>query len=122
MTDREQLEARVQLYFDAMYESSAEKTIEVFHADARITGYLHGELVQMTRAEFAEFVLSQQPSPKQNQDEVLLEIISCEIAGKTALVKVRDKYLGMCFLDMLSFIKIDDEWKINHKLFHVESG
>jgi hypothetical protein len=75
----------------------------------------------MNLSEFAEFVSSQQPSPKENNDEVLLEIISCEINGSTASAKVRDGYLGMIFLDTLSFLKVNDEWKIYNKLFHVES-
>ena len=53
--------------------------------------------------------------------EIILEILSCEVAGKTACVKVRDKYLGSIFLDTLSFINIDGEWQIYNKLFHVES-
>ena len=35
--------------------------------------------------------------------------------------KVREAYLGMIFVDCLSFLKKDDEWKIYTKLFHVES-
>ena len=121
MDDREKIKAGVQLYFDGMYESSSEKIKEIFHPDARVAGYLHGELMLMSGDEFADFVGSQQPSPKGNGDEIILEIVSCEITGKTASVKVRDKYLGSMFLDTLSFINIDDDWKIHNKLFHVES-
>ena len=121
MNDIEKIETGVQLYFDGMYESSSGKIREIFHEDARVAGYLHGELMLISGDEFADFVGSQQPSPKENGDEIILEIVSCEIAGKTASVKVRDKYLGSMFLDTLSFINIDDEWKIYNKLFHVES-
>ena len=51
----------------------------------------------------------------------MLEILSCEIFGNTAAVKVREAYLGMIFVDCLSFLKVDDEWRIYTKLFHVES-
>ena len=51
----------------------------------------------------------------------MLEILSCEVYGNTAAVKVREAYLGMIFVDCLSFLKKDDEWKIYTKLFHVES-
>ena len=121
MNDRARIEAGVQLYFDGMYESSSEKIMRIFHPDARVAGYLHGALMLMTAEDFASFVSSQQPSPKENEDEIFLEIVSCEIAGKTASVRVRDKYLDSTFLDTLSFINIDDEWKIYNKLFHVES-
>ena len=36
-------------------------------------------------------------------------------------VSVRDGYIGHVFLDTLSFLEKDGEWKIYNKLFHVES-
>ena len=71
--------------------------------------------------DFAGFVVSQQPSPKEKGENVVFEILTCEIEGTTALVKIRDKYLGITFLDTLSFIKVEDEWKIYNKLFNAES-
>ncbi|MEC7381368.1 MAG: nuclear transport factor 2 family protein [Pseudomonadota bacterium] len=124
MSDIKEIEKKVQLYFDSMYESNPDKVREVFHENARVTGYLPGKLEnnlhQMTVEEFANFVSSQQPSPKEKKDEVVLEIISCDVAGLTASVRVRDLYLGMMFLDTLSFLKTNNEWKIYNKLFHVE--
>ena len=52
---------------------------------------------------------------------VLLEIVSMDIAGSTASVRVRDGYIGHVFLDTLSFLETNGEWKIYNKLFHVES-
>ena len=121
MEDKQKIEEGVQLYFDSMYESSAEKVRQAFHENAMITGYMETGLAEMTVDQFAKFVEGQQPSPKENNDDILLEIISCEINGSTASAKVRDGYLGMVFLDTLSFLKVDDEWKIYNKLFHVES-
>ena len=121
MDDKTKIEACIQLYFDGLYESDAEKVRSSFPDAAMVSGYLPHGLHEMNLSEFAEFVSSQQPSPKENNDEVLLEIISCEINGSTASAKVRDGYLGMIFLDTLSFLKVNDEWKIYNKLFHVES-
>ena len=121
MSDKEQIENVVQLYVDSMDESNPEKVKQAFHTNAKVVGYLHGEFMEMTVDDFAGFVLSQQPSPKEKGENVVFEILSCEIEGATAQVKVRDKYLGITFLDTLSFIKIDDEWKLYNKLFHVES-
>ena len=36
-------------------------------------------------------------------------------------LKVRNKYLGIAFLDILSLLKDEDNWKIYNKLFNVES-
>jgi len=121
MNDKTKIEACIQLYFDSLYESDAEKVRSSFHDAAMISGYLPDGLHEMNLDDFASFVSSQQPSPKENNDEILLEIISCDINGSTASVKVRDGYLGMIFVDTLSLLKVNNNWKIYTKLFHVES-
>ena len=121
MDDKQKIEEGVQLYFDSMYESSAEKVRQAFHENAMITGYMETGLAEMTVDQFAKFVEEQQPSPKEKGDEILLEIIACDIAGETACVRVRDGYIGHVFVDTLSFFKKDDEWRMYNKLFHVES-
>ena len=78
--------------------------------------------MEMSVDDFAGFVASQQPSPKEKGENVVFEILSCDIEGATAAVKVRDKYLGITFLDTLSLIKVESGWKLYNKLFHVESG
>lgn len=122
MNNKEQIEACVQLYYEGCCESDAEKIRQSFDNNAMISGYLPDGLHEMNLDEFAGFVASQQPSPKESGAEVLLEIVSCDIDGSTAAVQVRDGYLGMVFLDKLSFLKVDGEWKIYTKLFHVESA
>ena len=62
----------------------------------------------------AGFVAAQEPSG------VEYEILSTVVEGTTAAVKVRDKYLGITFLDTLSLIKVDEQWSIYNKLFNVE--
>ena len=116
-----EIEEGVQLYFDSMYESDPDKVRKAFYPNAMITGYLENGLAEMTVDQFAKFVESQQPSPKDNGEDVLLEIVSMDIAGSTASVRVRDGYIGHVFLDTLSFLERDGEWKIYNKLFHVES-
>ncbi len=121
MDAKEKIEKGVQLYFDSMYESDPAKVREAFYPNAMITGYLETGLAEMTVDQFAQFVEDQQPSPKEKGEDILLEILSCEIAGETACVRVRDGYIGHVFVDTLSFLKKDDEWRIYNKLFHVES-
>jgi hypothetical protein len=120
MNDEQQIRDTIQTYFDCMYESSAAKTHAAFHGNARITGYLPDGLHQMTVADFANFVASQQPSAKDKGEAARLEVLSLDIAGDTAVARVRDDYLGMTFLDTLSFLKTDGKWCIYNKLFHVE--
>ena len=121
MNDQEQIEAAVRLYIESMDESNPDKVKKAFHENAKVVGFLHGDLLQLSVNDFAGFVASQQPSPKEKGEDVVFEILTCEIEGTTALVKIRDEYLGITFLDTLSFLKADGEWKIYNKLFNVES-
>ena len=91
-----------------------------FHENAKITGYLHGDLVQLSTEDFAGFVSSQQPSPSENGTDIEFEILTFEIEGSIAHVKIRDVYLGITFLDILSLLKDGEDWKIYNKLFNVE--
>ncbi len=120
MSDEDDIRQTIQTYFDCMYESSAEKTHAAFHPNARITGYLEDGLHQMTVDEFAGFVASQQPSPSEQGAPARLDIESLDIAGHTAVARVRDDYLGMTFLDTLSLLSVDGNGQIYNKLFHVE--
>ena len=119
--DKNKISEAIQLYFDSMYESSEEKVRQVFHKDAKITGYMQGSLMEQSVDSFAKFVASQTPSAAEKNEEKLLETLSLEVVGSTAVAKVRDGYLGMGFQDTLSFLKIGDDWVIYNKLFHVES-
>ena len=120
MSAKTAIESVIQTYADCMNESDSDKVKQAFHLSAKITGYLPDGLHEMSTEDFGSFVAAQSP-PKETSVPVTLEIVSLEIAGKTAVAQVRDKYLGMTFLDTLSFLEVDGDWTIYNKLFHVES-
>jgi len=122
MDNKTKIEKIIKLYFDSMYHSNAQLVKEVFHPAAKITGYVEDKLEEMNTNEFAKFVGEQKPSPADNNDPEMLEIVSIDIAGKTAVALVRDDHLGVTYLDTLSFLKIDTHWVIYNKLFHIEDN
>ncbi len=122
MNDEQEIQTTIQAYFDSMYESSGDKARLAFHVDAKIVGYLEEELHTMSVTDFANFVESQRPSAKDKGEAIRFDILSIDIAGKTAIAKVRDDYLGMTFLDTLSLLKSNGKWAIYNKLFHVETS
>jgi hypothetical protein len=121
MSDNQKIENCVNLYYEGCCESDPLKIKESFDKNAMISGYLPDGLHEMNLDEFAGFVEAQQPSPKEKGDKPFLEILSCEIIGDTAIVKIKEAYLGMIFIDSFSFLKKDNAWRIYTKLFHVES-
>ena len=120
MSGENQIRNTIQIYFDCMLESSTDKVHQAFHPSAKITGYVDGNLKEMSVSDFASLVGSQSPSPKEKGEMLPAEILSIEIAGSTAVARVRDDYLGKTFVDTLSFLKEGDNWSIYTKLFHVE--
>ena len=120
MDDKRQIEIVLQTYIESMNKSDPEMVRAAFHENAKITGYLHGELLQLSTEDFADFVSSQQPSPIENGTNVEFEVLNIEIENTIAHVKIRDVYLGITFLDILSLLKDGEEWKIYNKLFNVE--
>ena len=122
MDNKTKIEKIIKLYFDSMYHSNAQLVKAVFHPAAKITGYVEDKLEEMNTNEFAKFVGEQKPSPADKNDPELLEIVSIDIAGKTAVALVRDHHLGVTYLDTLSFLKIDTNWVIYNKLFHIEDN
>ena len=68
MKDKTQITEKVQLYFDSMYESSPQKVKEVFHPDAKITGYMQEKLFEQSVDDFASFGAAQQPSAKEKKE------------------------------------------------------
>lgn len=118
--DKQLIEQTIQVYFDSMYYSRKNKVDQAFHPSAMITGVFRGEFTEMTRDAFGGFVESQQPSPKEKGEKERLEILSIDIAGETAVTRIRDDYLGLTFLDTLSLVKVDGQWSIYNKLYHIE--
>ena len=90
----------VERYYQSLRTSSADGVRSVFHPNARVTGYLPDGLHEMTVDDF--------------------EILSCEVAGETASVRIREAYLGMVFVDTFGMLRVEGRWLIYSKLFHVE--
>jgi hypothetical protein len=120
MSDKKEIENTIQTYFDSSYESSAEKVHAAFHSSAKITGYVDENLREIPVADYAKLVGGLLPSPKEKGETLPNEILSIEIAGNTAVARVRDDFQGKTYLDTLSLIKDSGKWVIYNKLFHIE--
>ncbi len=120
MSAETEIRDTIQTYFDCMFEASSEKTHAAFHPSAKITGYMQGKFSEWSVDEFAQMVAGVDPSPKASGAVARLDVVSLDIAGDTAVARVRDDYMGLTFLDTLSFVNVEGRWQIYNKLFHVE--
>ena len=117
--DIELIQQTVQHYFDGLYDSNLESLTQAFHPKAQIIGYFQKDLLFMSREQFLEFIKNT-PPPSANGETYDMKIVSLEITGNEAFVKVADLYLGFRFTDYLSLMKIEGVWVIVNKTFYHE--
>jgi len=110
------IEAVIEDYFEGMYLSDTKRLERAFHANARIAGHDEGTLIDNPIDKFIAFVGRVTP-PSDEGEPFEMEIISVDIQGAAAAVKVKDLYKGLRFTDYLSLLKIDGTWKIVSKTF-----
>ena len=104
-----------------MHYGRSDLILKCFHEDGGMRGYMSdtGQREDMSRKEFADFVEAN-PAPSETGEILDMSIRSIEIAGQTAMVEVRDLYMGMMFTDYLLLVCEDGQWTILHKLWHAD--
>lgn len=117
--DKETESAKIPLnkYLQAQRTGSAEFIRQAFYTDARIMSFRDGKLTNLSVEEFAKFF-----DGKQAKDEAKRKrtIESVEISGTAAIAKIVLDYPTIKFVDYMTLLKIDGEWKIVNKAFFAE--
>ena len=121
MKNKEKVLKVVEDYINSAYESDGAMTRKIFDDDARVTGHINGKLIRQTKEEWATFVEKNIPSPKEQGKSKSYKILMVEVGEETAVVKVKSEYINIMFTDTLSFLRIDNEWKIYNKVFEATS-
>ncbi|MBI9075410.1 MAG: nuclear transport factor 2 family protein [Desulfatibacillum sp.] len=121
MTDTAQdldlIKETVQNYFDGMYYGKVDKLEKAFHTEAFLFGHYHGQFTHLPAKSFFKMIASA-PSPDSKGEAFDMEILTIDMTGQVAAVKVRDVYGKMQFFDYLSLAKVDGDWKIVNKTYH----
>ncbi|HEX9490560.1 MAG TPA: nuclear transport factor 2 family protein [Stellaceae bacterium] len=110
----------VQRYFDLMYDSDTSRFDRVFHSTAQLHGFREGQM-SMWPAQTFKDVLAGRPSPHSRSAPRQEEILLVDVASASqALVKVRVRINTVVFVDYLTYHRIDGDWLITSKAYHVE--
>lgn len=117
--DIELIQQTIQYYFDGLYHSDVEKIKKAFHPSSQVIGFFDGNLSILSLGQFADFVKAT-PAPSEKGEEYDMKIVSMDITGNEAVVKVEDLYLGLRFTDYLSLLLIDDSWVIVNKVYYYQ--
>lgn len=111
----------VQRYFDLMYDCDTSRFDRVFRSTAQLHGFREGKMAMWPAAEY-KTILAGRSSPKSLNAPRQEEILLMDFASSTqALVKVRVRINAIVFVDYLTYHRIDGEWLITAKGYHVES-
>jgi Putative lumazine-binding len=105
-------------YYDALYRCDPALLATVFHASAQYFTASSGELLHLDMNAYFPIV-EQRISPESAGEPYVFSIDSIELAGSvTAIARMRSSMLGKDFIDLLTLIQLEGEWKIIAKVFH----
>lgn len=115
-TDHRALCSLAQTYLDAAYEMDAEKFSSLFHPLSSVTKVGDDGSVGVTPIATWLAAVRDMKAPKQQGFERVDRIISIDVEGELALLKLKLQIPPRSFTDMLSCLKVGGSWKIVQKV------
>jgi hypothetical protein len=119
--DRSTVESVVQLYFDGLYEGSADKIGEAFHPSADLRWHEKGELQVLTVPDWLDRVRKRPSAKAQGQAREDFIVTIDRSDETTAFVKVRCQLPPRYFIDYLVAMKLADGWQIVSKSYRYDT-
>ncbi|MXN44995.1 DUF4440 domain-containing protein [Shinella kummerowiae] len=113
------ISAVLQDYFDALYFCDVETLERVFHPQAIYATADETPLLYRTMAEYVPVVAARQ-SPASRNEARRDHIDAIDIAGdNTAVARVRCSIGSRDFVDFLTLVRTDGQWRIIAKVFQI---
>jgi ketosteroid isomerase-like protein len=103
-------------YLRSIYEGNTQALREVFLPDARVEDVVTGSFRSRTADQYVEAVGSRQ-SPQAAGEPFNMSVLSVQVFGDMATVTAELRFLGNHYVNVLSLLRRDDQWRIAHKLF-----
>jgi Putative lumazine-binding len=118
-TSQEEAAARVPLenYLKGHATGDAEYFKKAFHPESKLFWYRDGKLMTRTSAEYIAGA-SGKPAADEAQRKRWIE--SIKITGNAGIGVIVLDYPTTKFVDYMSLLKVDSEWKIINKTFYAE--
>lgn len=120
-TDVRALLVLTQSYFDAAYEMDAEKFAALFHPSSSVTKVGEDGDVSVTSIGKWLAAVRTLKAPKQLGLERHDEILSINMAGELAVLKLKLQIPPRILTDILSCLRVKGTWKIVQKVMTAET-
>ena len=105
----------VQHYIDGAKSGRGDDMKPAFHADATIFGYVGVDMFAGPIQQLFDWNDENGPAT-----ELQARIASIDLIGTVASVRLElDNWTGHRFTDLFTLLKVDGEWKIMNKVFHL---
>ena len=106
----------VQSYFEGMHCGDVSLLRNAFDPAACVVGFYQGTFMRQTLDEWMSEVEGL-PKPREQGEPFEMKIVTLDVSGRLAYVKVAILYLGLRFTDVLTLVQFDEGWKITHKAY-----
>ena len=107
----------VQHYIDGAKSGRGDEMKPAFHKDAMISGYVGGDLFAGPIQLLFDWVDENDPATG-----LQARIASIDLNETVATVRLElDDWSGDRYTDMFTLLKVDGEWKIMNKVFHLHA-
>lgn len=117
VNDYDAISKTVQHYVDGARTGSSAEMKRGFHEQATIFGYVGPDLFAGPIQGLYDWHDSNGAAP-----DLELRIASVDVAGTVATVRLEmDNWTGHRFTDFFTLLKVEGEWKIMNKVFHLHS-
>ncbi len=107
----------IQPYIDGARSGRSDDMKLAFHADATIFGYAGAELFAGPIQQLFDWHEANGPA-----SELDARIVGIDLADTVATLRLElDNWRGARFTDLFTLLKVDGEWKIMNKVFHLHA-
>ena len=107
----------IQHYIDGARSGKGDDMKPAFHKDATIFGYAGADLFAGPIQQLFDWSDENGPAA-----ELQARVASIDLVGTVAIVRLELTNLnGARYTDMFTLLKVDGEWKIMSKVFHLHS-
>ena len=117
INDYDAIKAAIQHYIDGAIAGKGDLMRPAFHVDATIFGFVGPDLFAGPIQGLYEWNDSNGPAAG-----LVARIVSIDLVETVASVRVEsDNWTGHRFTDFFNLLKLDGQWKVMNKVFHLHS-
>ncbi len=117
VSEYDKIAKAVQHYLDGAMSGRGDDMKPAFHKDATIFGYVGADLLAGPIQQLFDWNDVNGPATG-----LQARIASIDLIGTVATVRLElDNWTGYRFTDLFTLLKVDGEWKIMNKVFHLHT-